>query len=93
MQKDAALVCSTNMIAAYKFDHKTMLLMAHGTTAPVMNVNGVAWFKGKDYAEIMNCKDTKKAIKAHVDPDWQKGMQELLQIGGAKRPYKGLERP
>ena len=52
----------------------------------MMNVNGIAWFRGKDCAEIMNYKDSKKAIKAHVDPDWQKSMEELLQTGGAFCP-------
>ncbi|KAL3135137.1 hypothetical protein ABBQ32_008071 [Trebouxia sp. C0010 RCD-2024] len=52
----------------------------------MMNVDGVAWFRGKDCAEIMNYKDSKKAIKAHVDPDWQKTMEELLQTGGAFCP-------
>ena len=73
-----------------------MLLMAHGTVVPVMNVNGIAWFRGQDCAEIMNYKDSKKAIKAHVDPDWQKSMQKLLQTGGVflpPRSYKDLERP
>ncbi|KAL3130242.1 hypothetical protein ABBQ38_008548 [Trebouxia sp. C0009 RCD-2024] len=51
-----------------------------------MNVNGIAWFRAKDCAEIMNYKDSKKAIKAHVDHDWQKNMQELLQTGGAFCP-------
>ena len=60
--------------------------MAHGTTVLVMDVNGIAWFRGKDCAEIMNYKDSKKAIKAHVDPDWQKTMEELLQTGGAFCP-------
>ena len=43
-----------------------MLLVAHGTTVPVMNVSGIAWFRGKDCAEIMNYKDSKKAIKARA---------------------------
>ena len=84
------------MAQVYNFDRKAMLLMAHGTTVLVMDVNGIAWFRGKDCAEIMNYKDSKKAIKAHVDPDWQKTMEELLQTGGAfcpPRSYKDLERP
>ncbi len=74
------------MTQIYNFDQKAMLLTAHGTTVPVMDVNGIAWFRGKDCAEIMNYKDSKKAIKAHVDPDWQKSMHELLQIGGVVCP-------
>ncbi|DBB05571.1 TPA: hypothetical protein ACH3X1_012515 [Trebouxia sp. C0004] len=34
----------------------------------------------------MNYKDSKKAIKSHVNPKWQKTMQELLQTGGAFCP-------
>ncbi|DBA97253.1 TPA: hypothetical protein ACH3X1_015001 [Trebouxia sp. C0004] len=46
----------------------------------------------------MNYKDAKKAIKSHVDPNWQKTMQELLQTAGAfcpppPRSCKDLERP
>lgn len=48
----------------------------------MMNVNGIAWFRDKDCAEIMSYKDSKKAIKAHVEPDWQQTMEELLQTGG-----------
>jgi len=84
--KDMPPVCLTKMTRVYNFDERSMLLMAHGTTVPVMNVNGIAWFRGKDCAEIMNYKDSKKAIKAHVDLDWQKTMQELLQTGGGFCP-------
>ena len=80
--KDMPPVCSTKMTRVYNFDQKAMLLVAHGTTFPVINVSGIAWFRGKDCAEIMNYKGSKKAIKAHVDPDWQKTMQELLETGG-----------
>ena len=44
----------------------------------------------------MNYKDSKKAIKAQVDPDWQKTMEELLPTRGGVLPprsYKDLERP
>ena len=34
----------------------------------------------------MNYKDSKKAIDSHIDPNWQKTMQELLQTGGAFCP-------
>ena len=34
----------------------------------------------------MNYKDSKKAIESHIDPNWQKTMQELLQTGGAFCP-------
>ncbi len=74
------------MDQVYNFDQKAMLSMAHGTTVSVMNANGIAWFRGKDCAEIMNYKDSKKAIKAHVDPDWQKTLQELLQTRGRFAP-------
>ena len=48
--KDVPPVCSTNMDQVYNFDQKAMLLMAHGTTVPVMNVNGIAWLHGEKTA-------------------------------------------
>ena len=70
----------------YHFDKESMLLTACGTTVPMMDVSGTAWFRAKDCAEVMKYKDSKKAIKAHVDPDWQKTLEDLLEMGGAIHP-------
>ena len=74
------------MTQSLNFDQQSMLLTAYGTTVPMMDVNGMTSFRGKDCAEVMNYKDSKKAIKAHVDPDWQKPMEEVLHLGGAIYP-------
>ncbi len=70
----------------YHFDQESRLLTACGTTVPMMDVSGTAWFGAKDCAEVMKYKDSKKAIKAHVDPDWQKTLEGLLEMGGANHP-------
>lgn len=52
----------------------------------MIEINGIAWFRAKDCATIMDYKDQKKAIKAHVDADWQRTLRELREIGGVGRP-------
>ena len=58
-----------------------------GATVPVLEMNGCVWFKANDCASAMLFKDSKKAIKRHVEEDWQKPLKELLQTGGAKTAH------
>ncbi len=67
------------------FDENAMILMACGTTVPIMNVDNDVWFRGNDCASVLNYKDPKRAIKRHVDPEWQQTLQALLHKGGTIR--------
>jgi prophage antirepressor-like protein len=59
-----------------------MTLMACGTTVPIMNIDNTVWFRGNDCASILNYKDPKRAVKRHVDPEWQQTLQALVDRGG-----------
>ncbi len=59
-----------------------MTLVACGTTVPIMNIDNNVWFRGNDCAAILNYKDPKRAVKRHVDPEWQQTLQGLLDRGG-----------
>jgi len=67
------------------FDRNSMTLVACGTTVPIMNIDNNGWFRGNDCAAILNYKDPKRAVKRHVDPEWQQTLQGLLDRGGTIR--------
>ena len=60
-------LCTAIMASDLTFDSQAMLVKAYGQTVPVIEINGIAWFRAKDCATIMDYEDQKKAIKAHVD--------------------------
>lgn len=67
------------------FDKETMSLTTPaGVTVPLLEIDGCVWFRGNDCASVLLFKDGKKAIKRHVEEEWQKPLKELLQTGGAK---------
>ena len=68
-----------------EFDSEAMTLVACGTTVPMMSINNTVWFKGNDCAAILMYKDPKRAVKRHVDPEWQETLRELLGKGGTDR--------
>lgn len=49
------------------------------------------WFKGKDIAEILEYKDTKNAIKKHVDEEDKSKYGNFLK-GGKTSPFRGDEK-
>ena len=61
-------------------------LVVHGATVPMIQLDNTVWFRAKDCATVLGYKDSKKAIKTHVEEEWQKALQELLGVGGAKCP-------
>lgn len=61
---------------------EAMTLVAAGTTVPMLNVNNNVWFRGNDCASMLDYEDPKRAIKRHVDPEWQQTLEGLLQKGG-----------
>ena len=65
-----------------EFNKEAMTLVAAGTTVPMLNINNNAWFRGNDCASMLDYKDPKRAIKRHVDPEWQQTLEGLLQKGG-----------
>ena len=67
------------------FDKDAMIFVACSTTVPVMNVDNTVWFRGNDCATVLNYKDPKRAVKRHVDPEWQQTLQALLDNGGTMR--------
>lgn len=67
------------------FDENAMVLMACGTTVPIMSVDNNVWFRGNDCATVLNYKDPKRAVKRHVDAEWQQTLQALLDRGGTVR--------
>lgn len=67
-----------------EFNERAMTILACGTTVPIMNIGNTVWFKGNDCAAVLNYKDPKRAVKRHVDPDWQKPLEALLQEGGTQ---------
>ncbi len=68
------------------FDEKMMTLVVHGATVPMIHVNTTAWFRAKDCALILGYKDSKKAIKAHVEQEWQETLARILEGEGVKCP-------
>ena len=64
------------------FDHEAMTLIACGTTASIMNIDNQCALQGNDCASIMNYKDPKRAIKRHVDPEWQTNAAGATRYGG-----------
>lgn len=69
-----------------QLDESLSALVVHGATVPMIQLDNTAWFKGKDCAVVLGYKDSKKAIKSHVEEEWQSTLQELLGAGGAKCP-------
>ena len=70
-----------------EFDREAMTLVAAGTTVPMLNIDNNVWFRGNDCASALNYKDPKRAIKRHVDPEWQQTLETLLQKGGTRRTH------
>ena len=68
-----------------EFNKEAMTLVAGRTTVPMLNVDNNIWFRGNDCASALSYKDPKRAIKRHVDPEWQQTLEALLQKGGTPR--------
>ena len=64
-----------------------MTLIACGTIVPIMNIDSTVWFRGNDCAAVLDYKDPKRALKRHVDSEWQQTLQGLLQIGATIRTH------
>ncbi len=78
------------------FDKETMILSAGGTMVPMISIENNVWYRGIDCASVLDYKDPKRAIKRHVDVEWQQTLETLLQRGGyaGYLPNKSqLERP
>ena len=52
-----------------------------------MNIDNNVWFRGNDCAAVLDYTDLKRAIKRHVDPDWQQTLERLHQKGGTRRTH------
>ena len=65
-----------------EFDKEAMTLVAAGTTVPMLDIDNNIWFRGNDCASALSYKDPKRAIKRHVDPEWQQTLETLLQRVG-----------
>lgn len=61
------------------FDKETMILTACSTTVPLLIFDNSVWFKGNDCATVLAYKDPKRAIKRHVDAEWQAPLEDLLR--------------
>ena len=69
------------------FNKEEMTLVAAGTTVPMLNIDNNVWFRGNDCAAVLDYKDPKRAIKRHVDPEWQQTLGTLLQKGGTRSTH------
>ena len=52
-----------------------------------LNIDNNVWFRGNDCAAVLDYKDPKRAIKRHVDPEWQQTLEGLFQKGGTRRTH------
>ena len=75
-----------------EFDKELMTLLVRGGSVPMIWVNSIAWFRGKDCANVLGYKDSKKAVKTHFEEEWQQSFEGLLKVGGVKCPPP-LKRP
>ena len=71
------------------FNREEMTLVAAGTTVPMLNIDNNVWFRGNDCAAVLDYKDPKRAIKRHVDLEWQQTLGKLLQKGGTCNTHLG----
>lgn len=64
-------------------ENEVQLFKFEDDSVRVMEVNGEAWFVGKDVANALGYKDTKNALKLHVDSDDKLGWQ--ITTSGQRR--------
>ena len=53
-------------------------------TVRITEIDGEAWFVGKDVAEILGYNNPQEAVRSHVDED-DKGVSEILTPGGRQK--------